>query len=165
MSATWQSAANLLYGKIDPIINDSLTTSRRILGTNSSGSFRYWSESDPNSGGGTSSKAFASSGDLARCNELGIRFVQGGAVFLGCANKWYYSNAWNYMLCYLNTSNGGITWHKFGHNYWSSSSHKYDNQEWALTAGVIPVFDLVANAMIVGGQGTFESPYRIDSSN
>jgi len=83
----------------------------------------------------------------------------------GVENKWYYSRAWNYMHCYLNMSNGNIVWHKLAHNYSDYDSQLYYNQGWALTAGVIPVFDLVANAKIVSGEGSFEAPYRIASGD
>ncbi len=79
-SATWGGAPAFLYSKIDPLIDSSLTTKRRIFGADASGSYRYWSGEDPESYGGTSSREFAKSGDVSRCNELGIRFVR----------KWFY---------------------------------------------------------------------------
>lgn len=74
--ATWSGTDSFLYGKLDPLIDSSLTTKRRILGANASGTFRTWLQEDPESWQGTSSREFAKTGDVARFNELGIRYVR-----------------------------------------------------------------------------------------
>lgn len=69
------------------------------------------------------------------------------------------------MLCIQNTPKGNVSWPRMARISWDSESHKNINYGYAQTAGIVPVFDLVASAIVESGNGSFESPYHIASSN